>query len=249
MSHLGEGTLLAIRDGCPVDADALLHVEQCASCRGALADVRARARTVGDALGSLVRDVPVDVEAAKAEVRRRLDERREASRRRVPGLVGALGRAAVLLLLAAGVAYALPGSPLRAWLDDRLGPTVTTVTTPSADGSPPTTEGVELDVPLGGLRMVLTSVEQDQPLEITWSDGERVRLVAAAGSRYAVAAGRVEAEVAAGPVRVVLPRSSGSVTIEAGGRVVLRSVDGDIEIVGDVVSRDADRIVVSMTAG
>lgn len=247
MSHLGEGTLLAIRDGCPVDADALLHVEQCASCRAALGDVRARARTVADALESLVQDVPVDVEAAKVEVRRRLDGRREASRRRVPGLVGALGRAAVLLLLAAGVAYALPGSPLRAWLEDRVTPTVTT--TPSADDRPPTTEGVELDVPLGGLRVVLTSVEQDQRLEVTWSDGERVRLVAAPGSRYAIASGRVEAEVAAGPVRVVLPKSSGSVTIEAERRMVLRSVDGEIEILGEVVFRDADRIVVSMSGG
>lgn len=247
MSHVSEGTLLAIRDGGLVDADARLHVESCPSCRAELDDARARARTIADALASLAEDAPVDVGAAKAEVRRRLDERRKTGRRPMPRLAGGLGRAAVLLLLAAGLAYALPGSPIRGWLEERVEPTVTDAL--PDEGAPPSTEGVELDVPLGGLRMVLTSVEDGQRLEITWSDSDRVRLVAQAGSRYSVAAGRVEADVARGPVRVALPRSSGSVTIEAAGRMVLRSVDGDLEIQGEIVSRDADRIVVSMIEG
>lgn len=247
MNHVEEGTLVAIRDGGLVSADAHVHVEECAACQAALADVRDRAEAVADALGSLVADAPVDVEAAKAEVRRRLDERRAAAHKQTPGLVGALGRAAVLLLMAAGVVYALPGSPLRGWLDDLASPTPASA--PVEEAGPTPAEGVELDVPAGGLRIILTSVESGQRLEVTWSGGERARLVAASGSRYAVASGSVTAELAPGTVRLVLPRSSGSVTVEAGGRMLLSSVEGDLEVLGDVLSRDADRVVVSMGGG
>lgn len=245
MSHPEEGTLLAIRDGALVSADVRVHVGGCAVCQATLADARDRAGSVADALESLVADPPVDVEAAKAAVRRRLDEHREARHRRTPGLMGALGRAAVLLLLAAGVAYALPGSPLRTWIEDRVAPASGS---PSVeDGGSPATEGLELDVPVGGLRVVLTPVEPGQRLEVTWSEGERLRLVAGSGTRYSVASGSVTADLATGTVRVGLPRSSGSVIIEAEGRILLRSVEGAIEIPGEVLSRDAGRIVLSMT--
>ena len=42
MSHLTERTILELRDGVPVDADASAHLDECAVCRTALEEAEAR---------------------------------------------------------------------------------------------------------------------------------------------------------------------------------------------------------------
>ncbi len=243
MSHLDEGVLLVLRDGGPVDADARLHSEACAVCRSALAEAGDRARDLTRMLASLDLDHAVDMETAKAEVRRRLDERRESAYRRGPRVAWALGRAAILLLAAAGVAYAIPGSPLRSWIESATAPEA--VDPAPALDSPAATGGVEVTVPATGLRIVLTSAGAEQLVEVRWVEGDRASIVAAPGSRYSVAEGRAGVVLQPGPVAVELPETASPVTIDVDGRTILRRVDGVLELPGVVVSRTDERIVLS----
>lgn len=246
MSHAAPGVIATIRDRGLVDADAERHVRECASCRAALDDAHTRAREVEDALASLTADLDVDVARAKADVRRRLDARREADHRPSRGALWAVGRAAVLLLALTGVVYAMPGSPLREWLGPRTRPETAEIPATGGPEAAPASEGIELTVPEGGLRIVFTSIAADATVEVRWVEGRRAAIVAGQGSRYSVSQGRAEIDAAPGPVSVSLPRAAGPLTIDVGGRMILRSADGELELSGDVVSRSADRIVFSV---
>lgn len=242
MTHLDEGTILAIRDRGLVDADAHEHLDQCASCASALAAAQERAEAVARSLRALDGGPPIDVDAAKAAVRQRLDERREAPRRRVPGVYWSLGRAALLVLLASGAAYAIPNSPLREWLAGDNVPSRATVET-TAVGAPAAAEGVELAVPIGGLSIALTSAAIGQRIEVRWVDGDRLTVVAGADSRYQVSSGSLGVDLRPGDVRIDVPVGNEPIIVEVNGRMILQRVDGGLVVQGDVLSRDQSGIV------
>ena len=248
MTHLDEGTILALRDRGLVDADAREHVDECATCAAALTAAQERADAVAFALRSLDGGPPIDVDAAKAAVRRRLDARREERRTPAPGLYRSLGRAAALVLLASGAVYAMPNSPLRGWLSGDAGTDAAVVESP-----PPvevaSPEGVELTVPAGGLTIRLTSVQPDQRIEVVWVEGDRASVVAASDSYYAVSSSGVGVDVREGDVRIGLPTGPEPIIIEANGRMVLSRVDGAVRVQGDVVSRDPNGIVFTVGQG
>ncbi len=241
MTHLDEGTLLAIRDRALVDADAHEHLDECAVCSEALADTRARADVVARSLRALDGGPPIDVDAAKAAVRRRLDQHREAPPRAVPGLYRSLGRAAILVLLASGAVYALPNSPLRGWLsggEESVAPAMV-----GGTEVPTATEGIEVAVPSVGLTISVTSAQVGQRIEVSWVDGERASVEAGSDSRYQVSATGLQVDVTPGDVRIRLPMDAGPLIVEVDGRIVLQKVDEGIDVQGDVVSRDENRIV------
>lgn len=241
MTHLDEGTLLAIRDRALVSADAHEHLDGCAVCSEAMADAKARADVVARSLRALDGGPPIDVDAAKAAVRRRLDQQREAPQGAVPGLYRSLGRAAILVLLASGAVYALPNSPLRGWLaggEEAVAPAM------GVGAEVPTaTEGIEVAVPSEGLTISLSSVRVGQRIEVTWVDGERASVEAGSDSRYQVSATGLQVDVTPGDVRLRLPMDAGPLIVEVDGRMVLQRVDGGIDVQGDVVSRDENGIV------
>lgn len=218
MRHLDEGTILEIRDGALVPADARIHAGECSSCADALTVATQRAGVVGDLLDLL--DRPVDVGGAKARVRARLDARRAAEEPK-RALYLPLGRAAAILLFAAGAAWAVPGSPVRDWISDTDG-------TASFEGatldpaSPQALEGggIEVEMPAGGIVIALSSVDGRSDVRLDWVDRPVARISAAAGSTYAFAEGRAEADVAPGAVVLEVARSASSVTIEINGRLV-----------------------------
>lgn len=242
MTHLDEGTILTIRDHGLVDADAHEHLDRCASCTSALAAAQGRADAVARSLRALDDGPPIDVDAAKAAVRRRLDERREAPRPRVPGVYGSLGRAALLVALASGAVYALPNSPLRGWLAGDDVPGRSTVET-TADGEPAATEGVELAVPTGGLSIALTTAAMGQRVEVRWVDGDRLTVEAGADSRYQVSDGRLGVDLGPGDVRIDVPAGNEPIIVEVNGRMILQRVDGGLVVQGDVLSSDPSGIV------
>lgn len=246
MTHLDEGTLLTIRDRGLVDADARTHLDDCDVCSSALAATQARAEVVARALDDLGGERPIDIEAAKATVRRRLDARREAPRRTHSGAYRSFGRAALLVLLASGAVYALPNSPLRDWVGGRA-----SVDSPTGDPAAVSaaSEGIEVTVPAGGLSIALTSAEVGQRVEISWVEGERAAVVAGSGSHYAVSSARLQVDVAPGDVRIDLPTGPEPITLEVNGRTILRSVEGALDIRGEVVARDANGIVFTVGQG
>ena len=129
MNHLEESQILAIRDGESVPAEARAHAATCATCAAAVESAVQRAATIDDVLSAL--DRPVEPTAARAGVRARLKSEPSASEgHRWSGWH--LGRAAALLLLSAGAAAALPGSPIRNILiPSRSAPPAPLVTAPA----------------------------------------------------------------------------------------------------------------------
>ena len=243
MNHVNEGTLLAIRDGELVATDHRLHVESCAQCREALDSARDRSEQIERVLADL--STPVDVDAAKRAVRARMDARRAVERPRGSSY-GHLGRAAAILVVAAGAAYALPGSPVRGWLDPS--PAVTGhAIQPAVDGALPVeSSGIEVGV-VDRLDIILRDVAEGSLIEVVLLDGDASRLSAPAGSTYSIADGRIEATLSAGPVRIELPRRLETVSIRVNGRVMMEGSVSAPDLEG-VVERTGDRIVIAAPA-
>ena len=242
MTHLDEATLVALRDREDVPPEAIRHMGSCAWCAEALEDATVRERKIEEMLSSLDEE-GMEREAARVAVRARLDreiERRAAAR---PWWRPAhLGRAAAVLLVAAGAVAALPGSPVREWIAE---PAVTatggdTEATASQEAEP---SAVTVPVDQDGLQILVSSLGPLAELEVVWIGGAAARVEAPAGSRFTYAAGRVEALVAGGPVRVELPRAGGPLQLEVDGTPYLtRSGDG-LRVEGPVGDRSDERIL------
>jgi len=122
--HADEGLLQALLDG-EVDqaaaAEVRRHIDECTQCRGLLEELRNDDRWLAGVLQSIDHPVPrVPLETIATRARRSRRSLRWAA---------AIG----LLLLAAGTAYALPGSPVRRWIDHLLASRGATSTEPIPD--------------------------------------------------------------------------------------------------------------------
>jgi len=254
--HLDEGRLLALRDGDgAAGEEARAHLAACAVCTEALEALRARGSAVEAALSSL--DEQWDVESTRARVRQRVAAAcavaaggQSAVRRRPRVALWSLSRAAGLLLVTAAAVSALPGSPVRAWLGARFGGDqgAATVPPPAIEGTPaaalaPESTGVRLSVPSGPLRVVLHDVAPGTDVRVRLVPGTEASVYAPAGSRFTSAAGRVEARVTPGAVRVELPTGVDPVVLEVGGRIYLRSTEAGLEVPGPVVTRTEDEVL------
>src|SRR5690606_29906832 len=135
-THLDEATVVALRDGEEAPESAPRHVEACARCSDVVSDAERRAILITEALAALD-DPVVDLEEARSATRARLDRVSEGTRRVGGGWMPAhMGRAAAVLLVAAGAVSALPGSPVRQWIaGDDAGPSASGVvrTTPEQE--------------------------------------------------------------------------------------------------------------------
>ena len=243
MKHLDEGTIVALRDGALVLSDVRTHAGECSVCAEALVSAEKRATTIARALHSIVE--PVDVETAKARVRARLDGQRAAE---VPSgrILWPLGRAALLLLVGAGAAYAIPGSPIREWLDPvEVAPShgaASTVAEPQAvdDG------GIEVGLRSGAIAISLTGVGDAEQITVTWVDEPVARISAPAGSSYGFAEGRAEVSVTAGPIRIEVDRAATSVVLEVNGRMVLGGPAANPRVTAEVATQTPDQIVFTL---
>jgi hypothetical protein len=237
MTHLDEGTLVAVRDGDPYAALPSAHVEECARCAEELEASRSRSRMIAEVLASL--DEPVDGTAAKAAVRRRLDAERGDLLARGGWWRGHLGRAAALLVVTAGAASALPWSPVREWWAGSSaepvpasGPTGALTT---AQGSPEAS--ISVAVPEGGIAVLVRGAEPGSLIEVAWGPDAVATVSAPHGSEFSYADGRVEVDATPGPVRVELPGSPGLASLEVGGRLFLARAGTRLDVQGPVDER------------
>lgn len=243
MTHLEEATVVALRDREEASEAERRHLETCAPCSDAVSEAERRALLITEALASLD-DPVVDLEDARASIRARLDRASERTLRAGGWWMPAhLGRAAAVLLVAAGAVSALPGSPVRQWItgDD---------TSPAADPAirvAPEQEaqsaGVTVPVANAGIRVLVSSLGPLDRLEVVWVEGGSARVDAPPGSRFSYAEGRVEALVAGGPVRIELPRSGASVSLEVDGVPYLTRTGDAVEVTGPVGERTDARIL------
>jgi hypothetical protein len=244
MIHLDEGAILMARDGALVSADAELHLRDCPECTDRLVLARQRSDRVSQLLGAL--DIQVDVAAAKARARASMD--RDATRATRILSVRHLSRAAALLLLAAGAAYAVPGSPFRQWVESTTQSSTigTTIVTPDAQEF---RTGIDVPVVDGRIRIALNSVGEGAHVEVVWIADAVARISGSEGSTYSVSRGVAEADVRGSRVRLALPRNAAAITVEVNGRVILRQSESGLDVLGEVVDQSDDRIVFSVTSG
>lgn len=242
MKHLDEATLTTLRDRETQDPVALDHLATCDRCATALAEVEKREAFIAQALATIDED-GLGLEAAKARVRARLDQRRTRdARARAWWWPRHMGRAAAVLLVAAGAVSALPGSPVRQWLTQPAPEAARAGVAAAASTQEVLPAGIEVTVPPSGLRVQISPVGPLDGVEVAWSDGPVATVEAPAGSRFSYAEGRLEAVVAGGPVRVVLPRSGPRVAVEVDGRPYLVRSDEGTEVTGPVGDRSDERI-------
>ena len=243
MTHLDEATIVALRDREEAPETARHHAEACAACADAVSEAERRAIMIHEALAFL--DAPiVDVEAARASTRARLDDASERALRAGGWWMPAhLGRAAAVLLVAAGAVSALPGSPVRQWIagDEADVPADAAVSVASEQEAQ--SAGVTVPVASTGIRVLVSSLGPLDRLEVVWVDGASARVDAPPGSRFSYAEGRVEALVAGGPVRIELPRAGAPVTVEVDGMPYLTRNGGVVEVTGPVGERTDARIL------
>jgi len=248
MNHLSERTLVELRDGLPVDAELRIHLDDCANCRGSLSEVEARSATIDRALARL--DEPIDAAAAKERVRARLADSGSGSQAAPStaaraGFSGwSLGKAAALLLLAAGAASALPGSPVRGWLTQQTGEGGSANRVESVETGEPGKAvepvGGRLTVTSGPLAVTLAEVPSGTRVEVRWVGGSAVTVQAAPGSGFRYAEGEVHATVVGGPVSVEIPRGITRVSLVVNGRTYLSRGEDGLETPGPVTERGED---------
>lgn len=246
MKHLDEATILAVRDGEPVDPSASSHLKECSTCRRALAAARDRVELIERTLAIV--DRPAETTAARAGVRARLGNTpRDSARRSWGGRH--LGRAAALLLVTAGAAAAaLPGSPVWRLLSPSPAPEpveappapapvqpVVEATEPRATPAP---FGISVEVPDGLITVVVRGADPGSEISVEWTEELTASLTAPAGSRFTYAAGRVEVDASRGAILVQLPGEASFASLEVDGEVYLAGSREDLTISGPTVEGD-----------
>jgi anti-sigma factor RsiW len=234
MNHTAEGTLLEWLDGrlSPAERPQVeRHVASCAACTTELERLRLLSATFGGAVELL--DPPAPTRAAYAAVLRRRARWWGADTRR------ALERAAILVLAVAGIASAtLPGSPLRAWLEDRFGsggevtaPVARAPSTPPAPDNRPVAEaeiasaGVAI-LPAGdSVRIVLTNADPALRIRVRLAEGEIVDVRAtgaAADAQFRTGPGRISiTDAGTGEIQIALPHTVARATVLVGTKPYL----------------------------
>lgn len=243
MRHLDDATIIALRDDDVAGGATYAHLDECAICVAAVADATSRSILMAGALATL--DGPIDVAAAKAATRARLDHTRAA--RTVPAWRHwPLGRAAMILLASAGAASALTWSPLRSlWPPPPSAPEPAAVAAPAPTLAPPqetTPSGIAVPVSDGRIEVIVRGAAPGSALEVAWSREAIARIVAAPGSVFTYADGRVEVDAAAGGLRVELPRAASAATVEVDGLVYVQRSAAGVVVLKPAVERTDDLI-------
>lgn len=131
-----------------------------------------------------------------------------------------LGRAAVLVLIAASALSALPG-PFNGWIP-RVFSGRSPLATPIAPAPEPAGQvGGRMEVVNGPVVVRLENVVPGTVIDVRRVDGRAVGVLAATGSEFSYGSGEVRAAVVAGPVRVELPDGVVPATLVVNGATYL----------------------------
>ncbi|HEX8692362.1 MAG TPA: zf-HC2 domain-containing protein [Longimicrobium sp.] len=236
--HLAEGILQALLDAelpPPERAEAEAHLAACPACAGELRALRAAGERTSALLAQA--DVAAPVAQAQMSFRRR---RMAARQHRFVEARRALLRAAVLVLGLAGVAAAaVPGSPVRAWIEDavlprerspqaqEIQPAPAPAAAPAPDLGAPS--GVTVPVRDGRVRVALTgAADLRLVVQSTPEPGARVLYRGPEHrARFHTSPGRIElAGARGGEVTVELPQAAEAAAVEVNGQVYVAK-DGD----------------------
>ena len=182
-----------------------------------------RGRALGWWCGNRGRVVPIG--------RGRRDAVRGTGTRGAVWSVRWLGRAAVLVLIAAGALSALPG-PFNGWIP-RVFSGGSPVATPAAPAPEPAGQvGGRMEVVNGPVLVRLENVVPGTVVDVRRVADRAVGVLAATGSEFTYGSGEVRAAVVAGPVTVELPDGVVPATLFVNGEVYLVVDAAGIEVLG-----------------
>lgn len=246
MKHPDEGRLLAYLDdelGAEERGEVERWLREVSGAAAELEAVRQRNEVVTATLARTLIPLP-DTARVRERLRERLGKpvvRASFWRRSWQNRSGLAQAAVLVLLLAAGAAAAVPGSPVREWLGDAFDGrepadevAVTHGTEESRDDP-----GVRVRPVEGRLVVVLTGLREGD-LEVKLVDEDRGAVYAPPGSRFRSGDGRVEVDVEAGPVRVELPRAALEATVRVDGLVYVEKRGERVEFPGPEGDVDTD---------
>ncbi len=199
------------------------HLGGCADCARQLEDAKRDDREIAGQLGLLDHAIP------DTDVRRL---RRRASR---PALRRTLAAAALAFLIVAAAASAMPGSPVRSWLNRVFagaeGASRQATTGEGAGAAAIEPSGVSV-LPGGSFELVFDAVQDSGVVRISLSDEPEVSVRSEGlGVGYSVEPSRVRVLNAGSKAsyRVVLPEGPTSITILVGDTPVLVKRGATIE--------------------
>lgn len=219
MEHLDDVAIELLLSGELDEAEArrgFAHLAECDACSRRLAAAREQDQKIGALLSLLDHPVP---QLGPGDVMRR------ASRRWRRSYVAAAG---IALLVLAGAASAVPGSPLRTWLAGLLG-------APPETSAPPADEqlisgGVSV-VPTGEFELVFEAVQEAGIMRVSLTDEPELAVRSIGGEPgYSVEPDRLRIDNAGSTAdyQILLPRSAEYVRIRIGGSVVFTKRGGSI---------------------
>jgi anti-sigma factor RsiW len=254
MNHVAEGSLQAFLDGELSDDERSgveRHLLTCRECEATLAELHEASAVLEAALIAYDRPAPVE-DAARAVRRRRAQERMAASRR-------ALLRAAGLVLGFAAVgSAAIPGSPVRDWVNaawqhgtalfDR--PAVAEAEAPTANSAQ---SGISVQPSGGWVRIVVEAPAADLTARVRLVDNGRVSIRAfdgAAAAHFRTGPGRIDiVRPGAGELHIDVPSSVVGAVLEVDGRAIVTKEGTVLRAAGMSVEGDAStEVVVPLTA-
>jgi hypothetical protein len=224
--HPDQGVLQAHVDGelsAVAREELSRHLDACPLCRAEVIELEALAGRVRSELLHVHAPAP-DLGAARWLVRGRRIERAKERRSRIAVA------ASVLLLVTAGAASALPGSPFRIWWEG-VRRTDVAVPTPMVEIDATVsalvqaeTSGVGVPAVGGRVEIWLEQVPTGALLEIAIVDAERAFIEAPAGTEFSVEAAVGTARAIVGPrpgaIHVTVPRDAAASEVRANGILV-----------------------------
>jgi len=196
--HVEEGLLQALLDGeldAAAAADARRHIEACAHCRRELAELRRDAELLASVLPSIDHPIP------RIPVPRHRPLRWAA--------------AIAFFLLAAGTVYAIPGSPVRRWVDQLVGRSARTEAPRSPDVA-----GVALP-PGQHFSVAFAAPRAPGVLTVTVTDGPTINARRRGGAAtFTAEIDRLRIETGSAPTdfEITIPRDAPWVEVVVGGR-------------------------------
>lgn len=227
--HPDASTLLSYADGELPSAERASirqHLTACEAC-GAVVQEAEWGRDEIDMLLRAVDHSPAPVSAATVVRRvRRAETRRTSSLRRAAGIV--------LALIAAGVAYAAPSSPVRAWIREWVRAPATAESSRPVDVSARELQNVMagIAVPAGeSLVIQFAAPQQSGAIRVTVVDSTTVVVRAPqAAATFSSSEGRLLIDNAGSTASfdIQLPRSAPSIEIRVGDRSLLSSRGGQL---------------------
>lgn len=259
-THLKDERLLAYMDGeltTAGRAEAARHLQECARCAAELEELQGAAELLAAGLARVDRAPPwrempprlrralegdredrgVEIPFPATEERGgvAMEERRQERRRERGPSRRALAAAAAFILLAGGAAAAIPGSPVRAWVERSVEAASEALSRPAAEEAvlEPTEPavglpGVAVEPANGQIHVAIFRPADGVVVRVRVVEASRAS-VSTPGARFRTARGRIEVlEPAAGELLVELPRSARYGLVEVDGQAVLEKRGSDL---------------------